>query len=184
MQFGSLFTPCAKEQVAELQNRRELARQRSLSTCYVGDTSQSGAYSRGGIWLPAICRSSCMVSLSRCHVFTPRELEFVMGWPVLPIGNASKYTTVLPRLYLCNHHGQGGTTTTSPSALKLSGNGMMLQQVAAFSLYIWGNIVRREALQLWKPRLRLLPTQEEETEDDAADANRGSGAAASAADAA
>ena len=67
-----------------------------------------------------------------------------MGWPV--VRAASKYAKLIPDVYHNMH--------SDVAATKLSGNGMTLHQIAAWSLYLLSHLVRKDALQQWHPPLR------------------------------
>ena len=47
----------------------------------------------------------------------------------------------------------------------ISGNGMVLPQLAAFWLYIFGNTVRRDILERYRPPLRLRPPHMDDLEE-------------------
>ena len=69
-----------------------------------------------------------------------------MGWPVIQVEGAHDYSFLLPKRYF---------ELSSSSSKRLSGNGMMMQQVMAWNLFVYSNCLRRDALQAWRPPLRL-----------------------------
>ena len=150
--WRTVFSPCAQEQIKALRAKQQLSANTSFGVCFVGDVSQSAERPRGGHWMPTIARSSTMVSLTanagHGHIFTMNELDFSMGWPVLPLPMCKKYASAIPEVYK-----NLSSATANPT--RLSGNGMMLQQIAAWNLYLWGNLVRRDVLSQWRPPLRL-----------------------------
>ena len=98
---------------------------------------------RTGHWMPAITRSTFMVSLSKDHIFTPREIDYAMGWPVLPEGN--ELGKQLPDIY--------NTMYEAGQGKRLAGNGMTMQQVTSWLLYLLSHLVRRDAVSRWRPPL-------------------------------
>lgn len=151
-ELEDFFTPCAREHIQALRAKQRALAKSSFGTCFVGDASQSAERARGGHWMPTIARSSTMVSLSanegRGHIFTAGELDFAMGWPSVPLEPCRKYAAAIPSFY-----SNLGSFASNPT--QMAGNGMMLQQVAAWQLYLWGNVIRRDLLQQWRPPLRV-----------------------------
>ena len=109
------------------------------------DISQSESRPRRGVLLPAVTKSCVLVSMTKHHIFTPSEIEFAMGWPVLDVGGSGKYADLLPQCL------QGLSTNARK---KLAGNGMCLQQVLSWLTYVMAHVVHRSELLRWQPPLR------------------------------
>jgi hypothetical protein len=100
-----------------------------LGGSFIGDLSQSPERPRCGAFLPAQARGSALFSLSKKHLLTPNEIDVSMGWPCLPVSGCHPYKDL-----------QGYSADTCQLSFaeqrSLSGNGMVLPQVAAWWLYI------------------------------------------------
>ena len=108
------------------------------------DVSQSEYRNRMNALLPAATKSSQFVSLSKEHIFTQAEMDFAMGWPVL---DGCKYLGLVPKSF---------QKLTAVEQQRLSGNGMCLQQVFAWIVYVQSHCVRCDMVCRWTPP--LLPS--------------------------
>jgi len=131
---------------------------------FVADISQHqsaewGRSGRHGAWMPPIARSSLMVSVSSNHVFTPNELNFAMGWPLVDVG--SKYRDCVGYSY---------DSLSSRQRLHLVGNGQHLAQAASWWLYIMAHTVRRAGLERYQPPPMHMSCEDEEERTDLTEA--------------
>ena len=115
----------------------------SPRACIV-DVSQSESRNRMNALLPAATKSSQFVSLSKEHIFTQLEIDFAMGWPVL---EGCKYFGLVPKSF---------KGLSAAERQRLTGNGMCLQQVFSWILYVQSHCVRRDMVCRWIPP--LLPS--------------------------
>jgi hypothetical protein len=126
------------------------------------DLSQSEERIRCGPWIPTLARSTIMCCLNKRHLYTPDEIDFSMGWPSICSDGNKVYSDLL-RL-------DAAYETTSAYARKsLTGNGMQLQQVMGWFLYVAGHTVRKDVLErLRLPLLsaKVLPTVADGDDDD------------------
>jgi hypothetical protein len=100
------------------------------------DLSQSPQRLRVGPWLQTIARSTVHCSVSKMHLYTPSEVDFAMGWPSI-VDEHNK--TFASRLKL----GEALAGTSFAVRRSFSGNGMMLPQVMAWTLYVMSHCARR-----------------------------------------
>jgi hypothetical protein len=100
------------------------------------DLSQSPQRLRTGPWLQTIARSTVHCSVSKMHLYTPSEVDFAMGWPSIV---SEHNQTFAARLRL----GEVLAGTSFAERRSLSGNGMMLPQVMAWTLYVMSHCARR-----------------------------------------
>ena len=70
-------------------------RKTGLAGAFVSDLSQSATRLRCGAWLPALARSSILYSHSKEQLFTPGQLEFAMGWPMLNVPGSEEFAKVV-----------------------------------------------------------------------------------------
>jgi hypothetical protein len=153
--FESLFT---KSQQGCIKHCREKLgpHKTGVNGALIMDVSQSESRTRLSAWIPAVTRSSTMVSLSQEHIFTPHELDFAMGWPVLPVHTAADYKhTVPPAMF----------SLSSGSQKRLAGNGMCLQQVLAWYLYVHAHCLRKSVLADMEPPLARVPKRTHSASD-------------------
>ena len=88
---------------------------KSGSSCFVGDSSQSASRVRGGELILTLARSTVFISSSKQHVFTPLELDLVMGRPSVPgIPVCESFLGLWPNM----------GEASSSEARRLNGNGM------------------------------------------------------------
>jgi len=98
---------------------------------------------RCGPWLPALTRSTQLVSLSRSHIYTPNELDFSQGWPSLEMEPCKKYQSCMP---------VASWSDFAPlDRQHLLGNGMHLFQLSCIWQYVLSNLLLRDDLQRWNP---------------------------------
>jgi hypothetical protein len=123
----------------------------SLKGTLVVDLSQSTKRARGRSWFPSPTKSTLVASVSKHHIFTKREVDLVLGWPVIDLKSTQKYQHCVPARYW---------ELSTQTMQKFTGNSMSLQQMSAWSIYISSNIVRRDKLQQWMPPLRFKRPQQ------------------------
>ena len=140
---SSLFTKAAQDRFHKAASFHGTRMQSGDASAFIFDASQSENRSRANQLLPAATKTCVLVSLTKQHVFTQNEIDFSMGWPVL--GQlSSQYAHVLPK----------SLQQQSPYMRRcLSGNGMCLQQVYAWFLYVQSQCARRHMLLQWSPLL-------------------------------
>ena len=120
------------------------------------DVSQSESRARVSSFMPAATKSAVLVLMTREHVFTPDEIDFSMGWPCLNVGSASQYRSCVP----------AALGDASRSARKrFAGNGMCLQQVLSWFVFVMSNTIRRSDVVQWAPPL-LPEVYEQEVPED------------------
>jgi site-specific DNA-cytosine methylase len=115
-----------------------------LGGTFIGDLSQSPDRPRAGAFLPAQARGSALYSLSKDRLLTPAEIDLSMGWPCLPLPGCESYMDL-------QGYSSAGCQLSFAEQRSLSGNGMVLPQVAAWWLYIFSHTVRRELLERMAP---------------------------------
>ena len=125
--------------------------------CFVVDMSQNPQQRfRAGPWIPTMARSSelyCMSCEGGPEKFTPAELQFAHGWPLLatPLGDAFRDCASFD--FSC----------LSPTQQRhLAGNGMHLAVLAAWMLYVKMHLMRVDVLTHISPQITPF--------DDAAEA--------------
>jgi hypothetical protein len=153
--FYSLFT---KSQQGCVKHCREKLgpHKTGVNGALIMDVSQSESRPRLSAWIPAVTRSSTMVSLSQEHIFTPHELDFAMGWPVLAVHTAAEYMhTVPPAMF----------NLSAGAQKRLAGNGMCLQQVLAWYLYVHAHCLRKSVLVDMEPPLARVPKRTQSAPD-------------------
>ena len=148
--MNAFFSPCAQETLKTLEAMYRKSIKTGANGALVGDLSQSPSRVRAGPWLPAMARSSLLMSFSRQHIFTPNEIDFAMGWPVVdilaPDGNPSVFPGVLPPQF---------KQLDRTSRRIFAGNGMCLQQVMAWYTYCHAHVIRRSDCYTLYPHVRL-----------------------------
>ena len=164
--FEALLCPGYRETWGVLVEMLNSCTKVGISGCLVGDLSQSPSRLRAGHWLPAFQRGTMLASVSKQHLFTPWECSFAMGWPMFEFPESplsSKLASTVPQCL----RGMGIVESK-----RLLGNGMMLAQVTAWSVYILSHVVRRDVLErLMLPR-RLKRERSEQEEGGAEDARQ------------
>lgn len=138
IKLDALMPPGTRERLHHLQEIfRTGARTGAAGAC-LADVSQSSNRSRMGPWLPAVTRSAQYVSLSKGVPLTPDEVNFAMGWPVASCKESAEYLHCCPPSW---------SKLSVAAKRRLSGNGMMLQQVMAWALFVLSHTARRSTLQ-------------------------------------
>jgi hypothetical protein len=168
LDIHQLMPPSHRESYTRLLAMCEDGSKTGVSGCLVGDVSQTVGRLRAGPWLPTAQRSSSFISASKKAFFTPDELSFAMGWPMIAIEGSklSKSLKATVPDVIANLNTQ--------ESRHLSGNGMMIAQVVAWILYTQSNCVRREVL------LRIMmPTPALDANSNAAHVSGTDGAHAS-----
>ncbi|CAE7282990.1 unnamed protein product [Symbiodinium sp. CCMP2592] len=142
--LSALFTKAAQERFNKAASQYESRVKSGDTGAFIFDASQSENRSRINQLLPAATKTCVFVSLSKEHIFTQNEVDFSMGWPVLGTASCPQYAPVLPRsLSQQSHH----------MRRRLSGNGMCLQQVFAWFLFVQSHCARKQLLLHWVPPL-------------------------------
>ena len=164
-----LFTKDAQARMVKTIERHEMSKRLGLSKATIIDTSQSEYRNRENNLLPAATKSASFYSISRDHIFSQAEIDFAMGWPVFEIGTASQrvgYSKVLPAAM---------QKLSGAAQRRLSGNGMCLQQVLSWFLYVQAHCLRKDAILKWAPPLLnacyneaapAVPARAEQESDD------------------
>ncbi len=62
----------------------------SLGGSLVAELSQADDRVRLGPYFPSPTKGSRIVSVSKDAFYTHREIDFVLGWPVIDVGDATK----------------------------------------------------------------------------------------------
>ena len=140
----SLFTKQTQERMQSAMSAyRKACPDDEANKALIMDVSQSDFRSRANCLLPSATKSCQLVSMSRQHIFTQNEVDFSMGWPVLD-RPGQKYAHLVP----------GSLKVSGSSARRrLCGNGMCMQQVLAWFLYVQAHCVRKQLLMKWSPPL-------------------------------
>lgn len=134
-----------------------------LGGSFLCDVSQSPGRCRAGPVLPTVARTSHLVSVSVGHSFTPGEIDFAMGWPSI----AGKAQESFARACGCTDATAGLSCVDRRS---LSGNAMILPQVASWLWYCFGQLGRRAAFERVMPSLCL--TARDEASDSEGECDR------------
>ena len=118
---------------------------KKVAAALICDLSQNPAVrNRAGRIMPTITKGCELVLLARdqasdsdsYHFFTPREIAFAQGWPSLP-NISDEYAHCA---------GFDLHSLSVPTQKSLQGNSMHLLCVAAWHLYVWSHVVRRDLL--------------------------------------
>ena len=101
---------------------------------WAADLSQNPDHMfRAGVWMPTLARSSVIASLTKRRLFTPGELSFSQGWPRQGISDP-KYLEAV---------GFNFDTLSASAQRSLTGNGMNLNVMAAWLMYVMCHVVRK-----------------------------------------
>jgi hypothetical protein len=73
--------------------------QTSLKGCLVVDLSQSVMRARPRPWFSSPTQGTLTASVSKDHIFTRPEVDFVMGWPVIPTPSNTIFEKCVPDAY-------------------------------------------------------------------------------------
>jgi hypothetical protein len=71
----------------------------SLKGCLVVDLSQSLTRARPRPWFSSQTKGTLTASVSKDHIFTRHEIDFAMGWPVIPTSSNAIYKQCVPDAY-------------------------------------------------------------------------------------
>lgn len=106
----------------------------------IADVSQDPeARPRVGAWIPSITKQTCVVSLTADHVYTPNEVDAIMGWPTLEGTRAH-------RLYSSAIGFDFGIITRG-QRMALAGNSMHCAALYSWFLFVFSHLVRRATVE-------------------------------------
>ena len=111
--------------------------------------------------MPTCTRKAQFVSLTNtgsfkdAYVFTPEEIAFSQGWPIIDVGTNGSYMELMNPAF---------SHLSRREALSAMGNGMHLITLMAWNLYVAARCIRREALEGLAPPLFLHEDDEHEHE--------------------
>jgi len=106
------------------------------SGAFVVDLSQTMKRRAAGAWLSTLTTHGIKYSISRSHLFTPRELWFAHGWPSAPAITSGR---AMPNIFE-----QGFSQNTLQ---RLVGNGWHIAYTAAFFWWCLAQVVPRSAVE-------------------------------------
>ena len=112
-----------------------------MARCCIVDLSQSMERKRMSALVPTLLSSTVLYSLTKQRFFVKHDLEASQGFPVAGSAAYERYAGCLAV------DEDSISQLPEQSQRSLLGNGMHLAAMAAWHLYIFGNIVRRDQLQ-------------------------------------
>lgn len=146
LQLGMLLPPgmsATWTSLREALGAGKLNQRMGFNGGVAADISQAGDRVRAGPWMPSPCKTSHMASVTQDKLFTCREVDWLMGWPSLPHAMSWKYKACIPSTYW---------DTSIQDHFALLGNSMSLQQIAAFQLFVYSHVIRRDrAIRMCPP---------------------------------
>ena len=159
--LSALLPPSTADTWGFLQqafSKGELADRMSPSGTVCADISHLEERLRAGAWMPSPCKTSLMASVTKNRLFTFREIDSLMGWPSLPHAQCRPYQQCVPSAYW---------TASMQHRQQFLGNSMSLQQIAAFQLYVYSSVIRRETVCKMFPSLmwRSPPCSEKKPDE-------------------
>ena len=144
----SFLTTKGQQYLADYHEMSESRKgMRGSFVCDIGQNPKKRA--RCSPWLPTATKSSKFVSLTKKdvfpeHIFTPNEMAFAHGWPTIPTCSNMKYRQCMPSHLLNLSINRRGAVL---------GNGVHLNMLYAWNLYVEAHTVRRDSLEGFVPRL-------------------------------
>jgi len=150
------LSPTMREAYNKLSKDFDIESKASPGGAFLADISQSLDRLRFGPWMPAIARSSTIVSISKSYIFTPGEIDFAMGWPLPPQAKGpSGFGCCVPPEIL---------SSDRRAKQMFAGYGMSLQQVMAWYLFVHSNVMQWADIQGAIPKV-ILPQRRQEPKE-------------------